>query len=85
MTPSADAAASRRMSGSVSEPRTTEAPSASTFAADASDRASPVTVWPAAISSGMTAEPIQPEAPVTKTFISFPSVMSDSDITHHTL
>ena len=36
-------------------------------AADASERASPTTWWPAPISSGTTAEPIQPDAPVTKT------------------
>jgi hypothetical protein len=34
-------------------------------AAEASERASPRTWWPALISSGTTAEPIQPEAPVT--------------------
>lgn len=33
----------------------------------ASERASPSTSWPAASSSSTTAEPIQPEAPVTKT------------------
>ena len=34
--------------------------------AEASERASPRTWWPAPMSSGTTAEPIQPEAPVTK-------------------
>jgi hypothetical protein len=34
--------------------------------ADASERARPTTSWPAPSSSGTTAEPIQPDAPVTK-------------------
>ena len=42
------------------------APAAMTAAAEASERARPTTVWPAASSSGTTAEPIQPDAPVTK-------------------
>ncbi len=36
--------------------------------ADESERARPPTLWPAAISSGTTADPTQPEAPVTNTF-----------------
>ena len=39
----------------------------STVAAEASERASPTTWWPAPSSSGTTAEPMKPDAPVTKT------------------
>jgi len=39
---------------------------------DASERASPTTSWPAASSSGTTADPIQPEAPVTKILMMLP-------------
>ena len=48
-------------------PGSTAAPAALTTAAAESDRASPVTWCPAARSSGMTADPMCPLAPVTKT------------------
>src|SRR6266702_6566876 len=67
MTPSDSAAAAFSTSRSARSPRRTLAPSADTAAADSSDRARPVTSWPAAISSGMTYEPAWPEGPVTKT------------------
>ena len=38
-------------------------------AAEESERANPTTWWPAVMSSGTTAEPIQPDAPVTRTRI----------------
>src|ERR1039458_2743926 len=41
-------------------------PPASSRCADASERARPTTSCPAPSSSGTTAEPIQPDAPVTK-------------------
>ncbi len=66
MTPSATWAALPRASRSSSEPRRTPAPSSSRRAADLSDRARPVTVWPAEISSATIAGPVSPEPPVTK-------------------
>jgi hypothetical protein len=47
----------------------TRAPAAINFLSDASDRARPVTSWPAARSSLTIANPINPVAPVTKTFL----------------
>src|SRR5215469_10819424 len=67
MTPSESAAPARRVSRSSRSPRSTSAPAAATAAADESDLASPTTLCPAPISSGTTAEPIQPDAPVTNT------------------
>src|SRR5262245_32807802 len=67
MTPSVSVAPARRLSRSPRSPRRTSAPLASSASAEASERARPRTVWPAANSSGTTAEPIHPEAPVTKT------------------
>ena len=67
MTPSASAAPARRLSMSSREPRRTRAPAAVRASAEASDLARPVTSWPAAMSSGTTADPTQPDAPVTKT------------------
>ena len=50
--------------------------------ADASERASPTTWCPAERSSGTTAEPMNPDAPVTKTRMCTPvDVMSVADIT----
>ena len=43
------------------------APAETSAAAEASERARPTTSWPEPMSSGTTAEPIQPDAPVTKT------------------
>src|SRR5438270_415529 len=65
MTPSAAAAPARRLSRSSSAPRCTAPPAAATAAAAASERASPTTWWPAPMSSGTTAEPMKPDAPVT--------------------
>ena len=48
-------------------PRQTSAPAAVKVAAEASERARPVTSCPAAMSSGTTAEPMCPLAPVTNT------------------
>ena len=42
-------------------------PDAARAFAEASERASPRTRWPAETSSGTTAEPMKPDAPVTKT------------------
>ena len=67
ITPSAAAAALRRLSVSSRPPRMGRIPLADNFFAAASDRASAVTVCPAVISSSVTAEPIKPVAPVTKT------------------
>ncbi|MGX1484612.1 hypothetical protein RKD45_003688 [Streptomyces griseus] len=62
-------------------PRTTSAPAAVSAAAEASERASPTTWWPASMSSGTTAEPIQPDAPVTKIRMGTPErSMSLTDI-----
>ena len=41
-------------------------------AADASERARPTTWWPAPSNSGTMADPIQPDAPVTKIFMGAP-------------
>src|ERR1700683_1974882 len=67
VTPADDAAATRRVSRSSSDPGRTSTPAACRALAEASERASPTTSWPAAVSSGTTARPIQPDAPVTKT------------------
>jgi len=67
MTPSADEAPRLRPSRSARSPRCTSAPAALTADADASERAEArVTRWPARSSSGTTAEPTKPLAPVTK-------------------
>src|SRR5580704_16155959 len=66
ITPSESAAALARPSGSSRSPCWTVAPAASSRCADASERARPTTSWPAPSSSGTTAEPIHPDAPVTK-------------------
>ena len=66
MTPSLSRAPARRTPVSFRSPRSTSAPRPATALAAASERASPRTWWPALMSSGTTAEPIQPEAPVTK-------------------
>ena len=54
-------------------------------AAARSDRASPVTRCPARWSSGTTAPPIQPDAPVTRMFMlppaTAPDPMSEDDMT----
>jgi hypothetical protein len=67
ITASASSAPERMLPRSSRSPRRTLAPLASRAAAEASDRARPVTSCPAASSSVTVAEPIQPEAPVTKT------------------
>ena len=67
ITPSEAAAALRRLSRSSSVPRCTSAPAAVRASAEASERASPTASWPAPMSSETTAEPIQPDAPVTNT------------------
>ena len=67
ITPSDAPAAPRRPPGSSRSPRCTRAPASVRAAAEASERARPVTSWPAPMSSGTRAEPIQPDAPVTKT------------------
>ena len=54
----------------VEAARWTWAPAAAIASAEASERASPTTSWPASMSSGTTAEPIQPLAPVTNTRMS---------------
>src|ERR1700689_263329 len=66
MTPSLARVPARSTSVSFRSPRSTSAPRPATALAEASERASPRTWWPALTSSGTTAEPIQPEAPVTK-------------------
>jgi hypothetical protein len=67
MTPSASAAAERSRSRSSIVPGSTAAPAAPHTAADESDRARPVTWCPAAMSSGTTADPMCPLAPVMNT------------------
>src|SRR6266849_4607805 len=67
ITPSDAPAAPRRPPGSSRSPRCTRTPAPVRAAAEASERARPVTSWPAPMSSGTRAEPIQPDAPVTKT------------------
>src|SRR6266581_2976380 len=67
ITPSDAPAAPRRPSRSSRSPRCTRTPTSVRAAAEASERARPVTSWPAPMSSGTRAEPIQPDAPVTKT------------------
>ena len=57
--------------GASTTPILTSAPTSFNFLAEASERASPVTLWPAAISSFTTLNPMKPVAPVTKTRISF--------------
>jgi hypothetical protein len=57
----------RRQSRSSTVPSCTRAPAASSFLPDASDRASPVTLCPAAINSFTIANPMNPVAPVTNT------------------
>ncbi len=47
----------------------TTAPNFSMRCADSAERARPTTWWPAPSSSVTTPDPIQPDAPVTKTFI----------------
>ena len=82
-TASTSAAAARRTSRSRTSPRTGVAPAASTAAAEASERARPWTSWPASRSSGTTADPIQPEAPVTNTRMGRPldqNLMSVTDM-----
>jgi hypothetical protein len=66
MTPSLSSAPARSTPVSFRSPRSTSAPKPATASAAASERASPRTWWPAPMSSWTTAEPIQPEAPVTK-------------------
>ena len=67
MTPSLSRVPARSTSVSLRSPRSTSAPNSATAVPEASEHAeSPRTWWPALISSGTTAEPIQPEAPVTK-------------------
>ena len=66
MTPSLSRAPARSTPVSFRSPRSTSAPRPAMASAEASERASPRTWWPALMSSGTTAEPIQPEAPVTK-------------------
>ena len=66
MTPSLSRVPARSTPVSFRSPRSTSAPMPATALAEASERASPRTWWPALMSSGTTAEPIQPEAPVTK-------------------
>ena len=72
-------AAVASVSGSSSEPRWTVTPLAWSASALASERARPVTAYPFASSSSVTAEPIQPEAPVMKMFVMLPP-MSVTDI-----
>ena len=71
------AAVDRRPSRSSRLPRWTWAPAAAIASAEASERASPTTSWPASMSSGTTAEPIQPLAPVTNTRMSWSPVGDD--------
>jgi len=78
-TPSARPAAARRLATSSSEPFTASAPSFRILAAASSLRARPSTWCPAEISSTTLAEPIQPEAPVTRIRMCVP-LMSLSDI-----
>ena len=66
MTPSLPRVPARSTSVSFRSPRSTSAPISATALAEASERASPRTWWSALMISGKTAEPIQPEAPVTK-------------------
>src|SRR3954453_2817845 len=72
MTPSAFSAPARRLSRSPRSPRCTSAPAPTSASAEASERASPTTVWPARCSSGTTAEPMKPDAPVTNRRMSGP-------------
>src|SRR6202034_1493403 len=73
-----------RLSGSSTWPRCTMAPAASRRRADASERARPTTSWPAPSSSGTRAEPIQPDAPVTKILMMVPLWNVDvSNCYHH--
>src|ERR1700683_1003952 len=66
MTPSAAEAPLRRLSRSSSVPRCTSAPAVVRASAEESERASPTTSWPAPTNSGTTADPMKPDAPVTK-------------------
>src|SRR5580658_4652262 len=66
MTPSEAAAPAFRLSRSCREPRCTSAPAAAMVLAEESDRANPKTWCPAPINSGINAEPMNPDAPVTK-------------------
>src|SRR5277367_6051438 len=67
MTPSDMAAPLRRLSRSSRSPRWTCAPASTNDLAPASERDRPITLWPAPISSGMSAIPMKPVAPVTNT------------------
>src|ERR1700760_3043299 len=69
MTPSAVPAASCSRSRSLTSPRTTSAPAPFSASAPASERLSPVTSWPALISSGTMNDPTNPVPPVTNTRI----------------
>ncbi len=67
ITPSVSAAPLRKAARSVSSPRNTAAPVAATAFADSSERARPSTLCPAPSNSWTTAEPMNPDAPVTNT------------------
>jgi hypothetical protein len=69
MAPSVIAATRCKKSKSSTVPIWTRAPASVSFFPDALDRASPVTWWPAAMSSLTIANPMNPVAPVTKTRI----------------
>ncbi len=75
ITPSDAAAVFPRTSRSSTVPLTTSAPAAESAAADVSERASPTTWCPASTSSDTTAEPIQPDAPVTKMRMGGPQLL----------
>src|SRR3954470_14992415 len=83
ITPSASAAAAFRPSRSSRSPRRTSAPSTATASAEASERARPTTWWPLSRSSGMTAEAMWPEAPVTNMRIEFSSRVGYDTRCHH--
>src|SRR5450755_1860123 len=59
------------------------APAASSRCAEASERDRPTTSCPALRSSGTTAEPIQPDAPVTKILMMVPPGTVDVSNCHH--
>src|SRR5689334_13986605 len=73
MTPSDARAAAASPSTSDSSPRCTSAPSRLSVSAAASLRASPTTRWPAPSSSGTTAVPMNPVAPVTNRLMTISS------------
>src|SRR5271165_2623258 len=73
------AAPLRRLSRSSRSPRWTCAPASTNDLAPASERDRPITLWPALISSGISAVPINPVAPVMNTRMTITPFLISAD------